>query len=86
MGQTRSAPLKEDFPDVSRHFFAVLLDVTQEKITQIQLEKTVERSVFSYEDVAKEVLFVFFCKKWRNDTIIPCFDIFCSCKILAYGV
>ena len=37
----------------------MLLDVTQEKITQIQLEKTFEGSVLSYEDVAN-VLSSFF--------------------------
>jgi len=46
MGQTRSVPLKEDFSVESRHFFAVLLDVTQEKITQSRLERPFEGLCF----------------------------------------
>jgi len=35
MGQTHTAPFKEKFSDESRHFFAVLLDVTQEKYRRV---------------------------------------------------
>jgi len=53
MGQTHIAPLKEDFFAESRHFFAVLLDVTQEKITQSQRKRPFEGAMLSCEDVAK---------------------------------
>ena len=57
MGQTRSGPRKDGFFAESRHFFAVLLDVTLEKITQSRLKRPFEGAMFSYEDVAKAVCF-----------------------------
>ena len=54
MGQTRIAPLKEEFFAESRHFFAVLLDVTQEKITQSQRKRPFRRVHIGIYTVLKE--------------------------------
>jgi len=52
MGKTLSAPFKEKFFIRARHFFAALLCVTQEKITQLWWKRALEGAMFSYEDAA----------------------------------
>ena len=50
-------PFAGDFWAAPRHFFAVLLDVTQEKITQVRPKRHGEGAMFSYEDAAKAARF-----------------------------